>query len=114
MDNNELTKQTANWLLARRATNPHSNDDGHAAKQWREANRPLIDRLRDLLSTIPVEVQCAGLSLQDLRIRLRGRTPGRACNHVELGAALRQLGFRRERRWHKEEDGFRAYWKLED
>ena len=83
-----------------------------AAENWREANRPLIARLRDLLATIPAEVQSAGLSLRDLQARLKGRK-WKTCDHAELGAALRSLGFRRERRWGHSDQGFRAVWILD-
>jgi hypothetical protein len=86
--------------------------DTATVEQWREANRPLIARLRDLLATIPTEVQRAGLSLRDLQPRLKGRK-GKMCDHAELGAALRSLGFRRDRRWSQPDQGFRAVWKLE-
>jgi hypothetical protein len=82
-------------------------------EQWRDANRPLIARLRDLLATIPIEVQRAGLPLRDLQPRLKGRK-GKMCDHAELGAALRSLGFRRHRLWSQPDQGFRAVWKLED
>lgn len=81
-------------------------------EQWRDANRPLIARLRDLLATIPTEVQRAGLPLRDLQPRLKGRK-GKMCDHAELGAALRSLGFRRDRRWSQPDQGFRAVWKRE-
>lgn len=86
--------------------------DCRAVENWREANRPLIARLRDLLATIPTEVQRAGLSLRDLQTRLKGRK-GKMCDHAELGAALRSLGFRRDRRWSHGDQGFRAVWKLD-
>jgi hypothetical protein len=81
-------------------------------QQWRDSNRPLVARLRDLLATIPIEVQRAGLPLRDLQPRLKGRK-GKMCDHAELGAALRSLGFRRDRRWSQPDQGFRAVWKLE-
>lgn len=87
--------------------------DAQTASQWREQNRPLIDRLRDLLRTIPIEVQREGLALRDLQVRLKGRG-GRNCNHAELGDCLRTLGFRRERRWRQAEQGFRAVWRLQE
>jgi len=81
--------------------------------QWREANRSLRDRLSDLLKTIPPEVQRAGLHLRDLQARLKGRK-GKMCDHAELGAALRSLGFRRTRQWDRPDQGFLAVWKLDD
>lgn len=87
--------------------------DSTPVDEWRDANRPLIARLRDLLATIPSQVQRAGLSLRDLQPRLKGRK-GKMCDHAELGAALRSLGFRRDRRWSQPDQGFRAVWKLED
>ena len=83
-----------------------------AVEDWREANRPLIARLRDLLATIPTDVQRAGLSLRDLQARLKGRK-GKMCDHAELGAALRTLGFHRDRCWSNSDQGFRAVWRLD-
>lgn len=97
--------------LATLGTQPAPSDTA-AVQDWREANRPLIARLRDLLATIPIEVQRAGLSLRDLQSRLKGRK-GKMCDHAALGAALRSLGFRRDRRWNHQDQGFRAVWKLE-
>jgi len=93
-------------------TQPAPSDTA-TVEQWRDANRPLIARLRDLLATIPTEVQRVGLPLRDLQPRLKGRK-GKMCDHAELGAALRSLGFRRDRRWIQPDQGFRAVWKLED
>lgn len=69
---------------------------------------PLDERLRRLLSTIPLELQQQGLALDALRTALRGRWRGN-CHPGELGAALRRLGFMRVRRW-RAGDGFRAVW----
>lgn len=71
---------------------------------------PLKDRLAKLLGTIPVELQYGeGLSLASLQQSLRGRSGGN-CHPGELGRALRQLGFKRERRWRGGE-GFNAVWR---
>lgn len=94
-------------------TQPAPSETTTIVEEWRDANRPLIARLRDLLATIPTEVQRAGLPLRDLQPRLKGRK-GKMCDHAELGAALRSLGFRRDRRWSHSDQGFRAVWKLED
>lgn len=92
-------------------TQPAPSDTA-AVQDWREANRPLIARLRDLLATIPIDVQRAGLPLRDLQTRLKGRK-GKTCDHGELGSALRSLGFHRDRRWSHGDQGFRAVWKLD-
>jgi hypothetical protein len=92
---------------------PPAPSDSTTVEQWRDANRPLIARLRDLLATIPIEVKRSGLALRELQPRLKGRQ-GKMCDHAELGAALRSLGFRRDRRWSHNDQGFRAVWKLED
>lgn len=85
--------------------------DRATVEAWRSANRPLIDRLRDLLNQIPIEVQRDGVALRDLQARLKGRQ-GLTCSHVELGACLRQLGFYRQRAWNSSQQGFRAVWQL--
>jgi hypothetical protein len=83
------------------------------AERERDAARerlttPLDQRLERLLSSIPIEIQHEGLSLASLQTSLRGRSRGN-CHPGELGAALRKLGFKRERRW-RDEVGFRALW----
>jgi hypothetical protein len=82
--------------------------DRAAIKAARERLTPLEERLTRLLATIPGEIQREGLSPASLRASLRGRWRG-SCHPGELGAALRNLGFRRERRWH-DGSGFRALW----
>lgn len=74
----------------------------------RERLTPLETRLEKLLDTIPAAVQREGLSLNTLQISLKGRWRG-TCHPGELGTALRNLGYRRERKW-SDGDGFRALW----
>ena len=76
----------------------------------RERLTPVEERLARLLATIPDELQREGLSLTSLQTSLRGRWRGN-CHPGELGAALRKLGFTRQRRW-RGEGGFRALWCL--
>jgi hypothetical protein len=64
----------------------------------RERLTPLEERLARMLATIPVAVQREGLSLPALQDSLRGRWRGN-CHPGELGAALRKLGYKRERGW---------------
>ncbi len=78
------------------------------AKAARERLTPQDERLTPLLATIPIEVQREGLSLAALQASLRGRRRGH-CHPGELGAALRRLGFVRQRDWSGA-DGFSAVW----
>jgi hypothetical protein len=65
----------------------------------RERLTPIEERLARVLATIPVELQREGLSLPALQTSLRGRWRARGnCHPGELGAALRKLGFTRQRR----------------
>jgi hypothetical protein len=76
------------------------------------ARASLDGKLKHLLSTIPVEVQDAGLSIISLQVMLR--PPGRTracCTTGQLGDALRRHGFVRERAWHDGRSGFRALWR---
>ena len=79
------------------------------AQAARACLTPLEDRLTRLLATIPAEVRRAGLPLATLQASLRGRRRGN-CHPGELGAALRRLGFERQRDW-RGADGFRAVWR---
>lgn len=82
------------------------------ADDARERLTPLKDRLARLLATIPLEVQCEGLSLNTVQAMLRGRWRG--CAHPgEVGAALRSVGFVRRRSW-SDDGGFRSLWFLDD
>lgn len=79
------------------------------ADQARDRLTPLETRLSRLLDSIPRSVQEEGISLPALQQLLRGRYRGTPpAGHV--GQALRALGWRRERRWRGDADGFRAYW----
>ncbi len=79
-----------------------------SAQAARERLTPLEDRLARLLATIPPEVLDEGLRLPTLQAALRGRWRGN-CHPGDLGAALRKLGFTRQRRW-RDEAGFQALW----
>jgi len=82
-----------------------------AANAAREMLSPLEVRVARLLAEMPPEVKGEGLSLLALQNRLRGRGRGHSRCHVgELGDAMRRLGFRRERRWRRGMDGFKALW----
>jgi hypothetical protein len=84
------------------------------ADEQRRANEerltPLEDRLRRLLTNIPIEAQREGLSLIALQQQLRARGRGRICHVGELGLALRRLGFERVRRWSNSRE-FGAVWR---
>jgi hypothetical protein len=79
------------------------------ADEWRERNRPLVDRVRDLLKEIPPAVIADGLVLRELQIRLKGRIK-RTCHAGELADCLRTLGFQRRRYWKEGRAGFNARW----
>lgn len=76
---------------------------------WRERMTPLEMRLSKLLTTIPSEIQCQGLSLATLRSMLSGKWRGK-CHPGELGQALRKLGYQRSRNWAKATASFSALW----
>lgn len=85
--------------------------DTARAASWRDAMRPLKDRLADLLNTIPDDVKANGISLSQLQVQLRGRKASKAhCG--EVATALRQLGYRRVRLWRQTDtEGFNAVWR---
>jgi hypothetical protein len=93
---------------ARRAQQERAEAEAMRAAA-RERLTPLEERLARVLATIPLELQREGLSLTSLQASLRGRWRGSA-HPSELGAALRKLGFTRQRRW-ADEAGFRAAWR---
>jgi hypothetical protein len=86
----------------------HQEKERAATQAVRERLRPLEERLSRLMATIPFEIQREGLSLASLQASLHGRWRGN-CHPGELGAALRKLGFTRERRWHGT-NGFLSLW----
>ena len=77
------------------------------------ARRTSLDaRLKDLLGTIPPEVQDEGLSIIEVQVMLRPRgSEHSCCTAGQLGDALRRLGFVRERRWRDGRSSFRALWR---
>ncbi len=77
--------------------------------EWAERLTPLEDRLSKLLTAIPHEVKEQGLSLNALRNMLAGKWRGK-CHPGELGAALRKLGYQRQRNWSNATQSFRALW----
>lgn len=91
----------------------HSRIEAEARKKQEENDRrhmaPLDERLKRVLSTIPIEEQRAGLSLATLQTSLRGRHRGLA-HPGEIGRALRKLGFVRERAWRSDTQ-FSALWR---
>lgn len=80
-----------------------------SADEWRERNRPLIDRVRDLIKAIPPVVIADGLVLRELQARLKGRIKC-TCHAGELADCLRTLGFQRRRYWKEGRAGFHARW----
>ena len=80
------------------------------AENARARMRPLIDRLRSLLASIPEAEQRQGLSIEALRVKMKARGRGHSYCHIgELADALRQLGFVRSRR-RRGDGSFRARW----
>lgn len=85
--------------------------DAATAASWRDAMRPLRDRLADLLSSIPDDVKANGVALSALQVQLRGRTAPKV-HPGDLGTALRSLGYRRIRLWRQTDSaGFNAVWR---
>lgn len=80
-----------------------------AEHEARDRLTPLETRLARLLVTIPRDVQKEGISLPVIQKMLRGRWRGNPPpGHV--GQALRDLGWRRVRRWRGNDIGFKALW----
>lgn len=76
---------------------------------FESVEKSLLERTRNLVSSIPVDQQECGLSLSELQVRLKGRK-GKTCHPGELAECLRKLGFKRERQWRDSCDGFQARW----
>lgn len=83
----------------------------HQAEADLDAMAPLEDRLRRLLRTVPISVQRAGLPIEALRVRLRGRTKS-GCSVAELARCLRRLGWMPHRSWHlsRSDEGAVSLW----
>ena len=78
----------------------------------RDRRTSLDDRLKQLLGTIPPEIQDEGLSIVAVQVMLRPRgSEHSCCNAGQLADALRRLGFVRERRWRDGRSSFRALWR---
>jgi hypothetical protein len=106
-------KSYLNELNAHAAEHRAQDDAVKQAAAERDRRTSLDGRLQHLLSTIPPEVQAAGLSIVELQVMLRPRgSEHSCCTAGQLGDALRRLGFTRERRWHDGRSSFRALWRL--
>lgn len=73
-------------------------DLDHATGPASDVATPLVERLRQLLDTIPLSVKRQGLQFEAIRERLKGRSRGKA-HSGEIGAALMALGYERRRDW---------------
>ena len=103
-----MTDNFAEGLIARLqqclAEQPQTSQDNDTASLL-----PLHMRLQRLPDTIPSSAQHKGLSLLDLQSCLRGRKGG--LPHIgELGAAMRRLGWQRQRAWSNEKSAFSSKW----
>ena len=74
-----------------------------------ETDRPLVDRVADVIAKLPAEETEAGLKLDEIAASIKGRYQGHA-QPKAVGAALRQLGYVRVRSWKKSDEGFRSLW----
>lgn len=103
----ELQDAVAQDLAARQQKK--SIEDLKEATTWRELMAPLDQRLQKVLSEIPDAIKAEGLSLMAIQRLLSGRQKPKV--HIgELGAAMRKLGFVRQRKWRAGAAGFRALW----
>jgi hypothetical protein len=97
---------------AQRAQDAVKQAAGAAAEHDRGRRASLDARLKDLLGTIPPEVQAEGLSIIEVQVMLRPRgSEHSCCTAGQLGDALRRAGFTRERRWRDGHSSFRALWR---
>ena len=70
--------------------------------------KPLTDQITELLNTLPQQQRNRLWSMADMVARLTGKY--RARPHAQqVGMALRQLGWHRERRWEAGYDGARVW-----
>lgn len=94
---------------ASRAQSDESHRQQEEAEQFAQRAMPLTDRLKRIIAAMPETERNKPRPLEFFAERLRGRqklSPHRG----ELAAALRALGWARQRCWHRSEAGFRAYW----
>lgn len=74
-----------------------------------DKQRPLVERVRDTIATLPPEELAAGIRLEKLCELIPGKHRD-SSQPKAVGAALRELGYTRQRCWRKSEQGFRALW----
>jgi hypothetical protein len=79
------------------------------AKQEHEAARPLVDRVAEVIATLTLDDQEAGIRLEEIAEKIPGKHIGHA-QPKAVGEALRKLGYERKRCWRKPEQGFRSTW----
>lgn len=77
-------------------------------RQHERRTKPLTEQIEELIRTIPPSMRDRPWSMRDLVSRLQGKFCERP--HTQhVGIALRQLGWRRERRWAEGFDGARVW-----
>ena len=108
-----MTDNFADNLAARLREYSMDQSNPNVRVYTKSSLTPLQTRLRRLIDTIPESVQREGLSLLNLKARLRGRKGGMP--HIgELGAAMRQLGWQRRRAWSNQDTSFSSKWYVAD
>jgi hypothetical protein len=97
--------------LARASADQREQARQAALAQAKTDFTPLDERLKKVLEELPPELIEAGVPLQAVCEKLRGRKHGHAhCG--EVGAALRRAGFERRRDWtERATGGHRALWR---
>lgn len=106
-----MTKdQFGSRLAERLASFTHHDLQVEQRSETKPDTQPLKDRLANLLSTLPDDVKSEGLSLEYIRSRLSGVTPGRSARADAVARAMRQLGWVRRRYWRENREGFYSRW----
>ena len=76
---------------------------------FKESSTPVVERLKRLIASIPIEEVNNPRPLEWYRTRLRG-IEGRGAHAGQVGNALRALGYERKRAWSGSLSGFRSLW----
>lgn len=77
-------------------------------RQQERRVKPLTEQVEELMRTLPSQLRDRLWSMAELVSRLQGKYRDRP--HTQhVGIALRQLGWRRERRWGQGYDGVRLW-----
>ena len=104
----ELTEDTAARDAEREAR--HTAREEKRRRQMAARHTPMAERLARLIRQLPEDERYQPRTLEFFRAALAPRYQGRNAHPAHVAQGLRDLGWKRRRKWRGVEEGFRAVW----